>query len=219
MRQRRGVLFDHDGTLVDSLDLVEVATNAVLADRGHPPQDRTAIIDGMVLPTGPRLGLLLGIENSGEQAALAEAFFLHARAIGVAQARLYPGIAELLAELHEAGWALGVVSNNEGRLVRELLADLGLAGYLAVTLGEEDMRAAKPDPSGIHQALAGLDLVAEQCHFIGDSSSDSGAAAAAGVPAIGVAWGTHNAAELRAMGFPTVVETIADLRTALVPAG
>lgn len=214
--QRRGVLFDHDGTLVDSIALVVAATNAVLAQRGIAPVDRRTVTDGMVLPTGPRMGLLTGDRDPGPQAELAEAFFTHARSLGAAHVRLYDGIADLLAELHTDGWALGVVTNNEGRLVRELLADLGVAGYLTIILGEEDVVAAKPDPRGTRQALAGLDLQPAGTCFVGDSSSDVGAAQAAGLRPIGVSWGTHDAAELRGMGFPVVVDDIAGLRAQIL---
>ena len=213
--QRCGVLFDHDGTLVDSLALVVAATNAVLAAHDHPPQDRDTIISGMVLPTGPRIGALLSVDDPQQQDDLAEAFFVRARQMGAAHVRLYPGIEDLLAELHAAGWALGVVTNNEGRLVRELLADLGVAGYLTLIVGEEDVPAAKPDPAGTRQALAGLGLAPQRCVYVGDSDGDLGAAQAAGLAAIGVAWGTHSAAELRAMGYPRVVESVVDLRAAI----
>jgi len=213
---RRGVLFDHDGTLVDSIGLVVAATNTVLVERGHAAVDRETVVAGMVLPTGPRIGALVGSDAPALQAELAEAFFAHARALGAGHVALYPGIEALLAELHAAGWALGVVTNNEGRLVRELLADLGIAGYLTIVLGEEDVPQAKPAAGGSRQAMAGLGLEPARCVFVGDSSSDLGAAQAVGIPAIGVAWGTHSAAELQAMGFDPVVADVPGLRRALL---
>lgn len=210
-----GILFDHDGTLVDSLDLVEVATNAVLAAYGRGPEPRERIIAGMVLPTGPRIARLLGIDDADRHGEFLAAFAAESRASGVRHVHVYPGIRALLDGLRARGVRLGVVSNNEGGLVRTQLAALGLADYFPVILGEGDLLALKPAPDGLHQACAGLGLPAGGCRYIGDSPTDAAAARAAGIAAVGVAWGTHRRADLVGAGFESVIDRAEELPSML----
>jgi phosphoglycolate phosphatase len=186
------VLFDHDGTLIDSLDLVVAATNAVLVRHGAVPRDRATVVAGMVLPTGARLGALLGVAETRTQAALAEEFYRDA-ADHVGLARPYSGVPELIRRLRRRGVALGCVTSNQGALVRVILRAHGLD--LRVW-GEEDIPQVKPSPSGLLLAARTLGVPPAACTYVGDSLVDAAAATAAGMMAIGVTWGTHTRAEL-----------------------
>lgn len=218
MRPRlAAVLYDHDGTLIDSLPVVVAATNQVLADLGLAPLPAPEVIAGMVLPTGPRLGGIVGSDDPARQRELALAFYRAAHA-HAHRARCYAGVAEVLTAAADVGLAQGVVSNNEGRLVRRLLAGCGLDRHLQLMWGEEDVPAPKPDPAGLMQACARLGVPPQACVYVGDGAGDVPAAHAAGMPILGVTWGIHPREEMAAMGFDELCDSAASLRAAITAA-
>lgn len=210
----RAVLFDHDGTLVNSLPTVIAATNAALRDHGYPEDSPERIVDAMRHPTAPRMGLHAGVSDPALQRELATTFYRVAWDY-MDRATLYPGVLELLQTLHSDGWKLGLVTNNLGQIARHICARTGAMEYLAVAIGEEDMPRVKPAPDGVLQAAAGLGVAIEQCVFVGDSVTDLGAAQAAQIPAIGVTWGAHAREELAAAGFAAVIDRVDQFQGAL----
>ncbi len=103
MTKVRAVLYDHDGTLVDSLPLVVAATNRVLIGRGLPALPAHDIIEGMHAPTRPRMGMHAGTTDAREQAELAEAFFAEAHSVGDQYASLYAGIPAMVSAVASLG--------------------------------------------------------------------------------------------------------------------
>jgi HAD superfamily hydrolase (TIGR01662 family) len=159
----------------------------------------------MVLPTGPRMGFHAQVADAEGQARLAAAFYdeaWHRPQL----ARAYDGVPATLAELGRRGLRMGVVSNNQGRFIRAVLARLDLGGHFVCALGEEDMPAPKPDPRGAREALARLGLDAGHCAYVGDAPGDCQLARACGMAAIGVTWGIHTRDEMLAMGFDLLID-------------
>jgi 2-phosphoglycolate phosphatase len=206
-----GVLFDHDGTLVDSLAMVVEATNRVLADHGRPAVAAPVIIADMVYPTSERMARHAQISDPALRRRLAADFVVAARSSSPALAHPYPGIADLLGALRARGVAMAVVSNNDGVFVRRVMAAHGLAHAFACVYGEEDMPAPKPDPRGLIQAAEVMARAAGECLFVGDSGGDAHAAHAAGMRAVGVTWGIHTRAQLEAMGFDWLIDSPGEL--------
>lgn len=204
----RAVLWDFDGTLVDSPPAVLAATDAALVELGFAPvADLDAIRAGMRLPTAPRLAHHAGIAADDPRAEpLAAAFYRHARACFPRLARPVPGI---LAVLSALAVPQAVVSNNEGALIRATLRAWGVLDRFASVLGDGDLPAPKPDPRGAWMAAAACAVAPAACAYVGDSAVDAETAAAAGMRAIAVAWGTTPAAALA--GFDAVVEHPAQL--------
>ena len=199
------LLYDHDGTLVDSLAVVVEATNAVLRGRNLPARPAAEIITGMSLATGPRMGFHSGIADPAVQLALANEFY--AAASGMPErVRAYPGVPEMVAAVAARGLLQGVISNNQGIFVRAAVRFLGLAGHFGPILGEEDVPSPKPSPSGLLLAAERLGVNPSQCLFMGDSLPDARAAAAAGMRSIGVTWGIHPRHEMVDMGFTTLID-------------
>lgn len=201
----RAVLFDHDGTIVDSLAVVVAATNEVLVAHGHAAAPAADVIAAMVLATAPRMGFHAREADPARQRRMADDFFLAAHRHR-ALARPYPGVADLLAALTGRGVRCGVVTNNQGAFVRAVAETLALAPYLSVVVGEEDMPAPKPDPRGLRAAVAACGCTPAECWFVGDAHPDAAVAAAAGMPAIGVSWGIHTRAQLADQGFTCLVD-------------
>ena len=198
------VVFDHDGTLVDSIPVVVAATNGVLLHWGFPPADPDRIVAGMIHTTAKRLGLLAGLQDRQDRLALARMYgplaLKHA-----ALATLYPGIEELLSVLADQGLFQAVVSNSDGAFIRSILTRLGVVSRFRVLVGEDDMPAPKPDPRGLLASLCGS--AKNRAVYVGDSSTDLATARAAGIRAIGVTWGTHARAELEPLAFDALVDT------------
>lgn len=211
----RAVIYDFDGTLVNSLGVVVAATNAVLVANGAAPRPAPEVIAGMVEPTGPRMGLLLGVTDPAGRHRLAEAFYAAAHECSVGNAFVYPGVVDALAAFAKAGTPQGVVSNNQGRLVRRLLDHLQLSAHMGVAFGEEDVPAPKPDPRGITLAAAKLGRRAAECVYVGDTPGDLHTARSAGMPCIGVAWGITAREKLEREGFAAVIDHPRELLAAV----
>ena len=187
-----GILFDLDGTLIDSVrDIVE-ALNAGLAAIGRRSLPlhvgRGFIGDGL-----PRL-LERALEATGGPvdaplvAAALQAVRDHYGAHPVRYTVAYPGIPELLRDL--APTPLAVVSNKPEQLCRTVLAALGLAARFATVLGGDSLPERKPDPAPVREALRRLGIRdPRRALLVGDGPQDMAAGRAAGVRILGVVWG------------------------------
>src|ERR1700712_2112344 len=134
--------------------------------------------------------------------ALAEDYkqvFQRLRADGLVEEPLYEGIADLLDALEADGWLLAVATGKSDRGLALCLDRHGLGGRF-VSLQTADRHPSKPHPSMVEQALAEAGADPALSMMIGDTSYDMAMAKAAGVRAVGVAWGYHEAAELLAAG-------------------
>jgi phosphoglycolate phosphatase len=202
----RAILWDHDGTVVDSIPIVVAASNEVLRARGLPEIPADEVKRGMALPTTPRMGSHARTGDAALQAQLASEFYIAANRLGPSLARAYPGVGEAVAAL-ASRFPQGLISNNSGTLVRRILAALGLAPHFRLAWGEEDVPAPKPDPRGIALAARELGAAAGDCIYVSDGITDVRAARGAGMPIIGVTWGIHPRAEMEAAGFDLLVDT------------
>lgn len=208
------VVFDHDGTLVNSLPVVVEASNEVLAAFGFERRSRTEIVAGMVHPTAPRLGLLAGVFDCAIQKDMARLYGELALRFSEL-AELYPGIEGLLRDLKGLGLPLAVLSNSEGIFVRTILERLEVDKYFFRLTGEDDMPAPKPDPRGLHQILELAGCGPQRAVYVGDSRTDLETARAAGLKAIAVTWGAHSRVELEALGFDALVDEPSQMFTLL----
>jgi phosphoglycolate phosphatase len=211
------VVFDHDGTLVNSLPVVVAASNAVLVAFGCERKPAAQIVAGMVYPTAPRLGILAGTADLEIQKKMARLYGeLALRSSGLAE--LYPGIEVMLRDLKDLGRSLAVLSNSEGIFVRTILERLEVATYFFCLTGEEDMPAPKPDPRGLQRILERAGCGPQRAVYVGDSRTDLETARAAALPAIGVTWGAHPRGELENLGFDALVDTPSQLLALLIRA-
>lgn len=211
----RAVIYDHDGTLLDSLDVVVAATNAVLAAHSRPAQPRAIIIAGMVHATGLRMGYLLDETDPVRQDELAAAFYTAAHACDPGMVHVYPEISATVRQLADANIIQGVLSNNQGTLVRRWLTHAALAPHFAAMIGEEDMPAPKPDPRGLVAMMAHLGLDPAQTVYVGDTVGDLHTAQAAGIACIGVTWGITPRHVLAAQDFFAVIDAPGELAALL----
>lgn len=205
----KGIVFDHDGTLINSLPQVIQATQEVLELFEFERLSEQQIRHSMVLATTERLALNAGCPEDLELGAkMAEVWFDIADSLALAETHAYDGIHGLVQKLHQLQFKQAVLSNNRGSLVRKILANRDLIEYFPIVLGEEDVPEPKPDVRGLQSILRAWELEPEEVLFVGDSASDIGAAERAGCQTLGVTWGAHTREELEPMMWDTLVDTV-----------
>jgi phosphoglycolate phosphatase len=198
----RLAIFDCDGTLVDSQANICVAMEECFNRAGlpAPPREQTRRVVGLSLVEAMRA--MLPDADATLHRALADDYktaFQRLRARGQIEEPLYDGVAELLDTLEADGWLLGVATGKSDRGLGLCLDCHGLSRRF-VTCQTADRHPSKPHPSMIEAALADAGADATSSVMIGDTSYDMMMAKAAGVTAIGVAWGYHAPEELIAAG-------------------
>lgn len=211
-------VFDCDGTLVDGQASICVAMERAFAHLRLPPPDRGQVrrIVGLNLLQAMRKLLPDHDEATHTRAITAyKSSFRAAREAGELSEPLFPGITALLDRLRAAGWVLGVATGKSERGLDHCLATHGLNGYFS-TLQTADHHPSKPHPAMLEAALAEVDAQPEHTVMIGDTSFDMDMARAAGVRALGVAWGYHEARELHEAGAETVAQSPEDLEKWLI---
>ncbi|MDE2303824.1 MAG: HAD-IA family hydrolase [Sphingomonadales bacterium] len=213
----RLAVFDCDGTLVDGQAPVIAAMAAAFASLALPAPDPQAVRRSVGLSLPQAMRLLLPEADGALHAAASEAYkhaFRAARAAGTIEEPLFAGIAPLLERLARAGWLLGIATGKSARGLAHCLAAQGIDRHF-MTLQTADHHPSKPHPAMLEAALAEAMAAPDEAVMIGDTRYDMAMARAAGVRAIGVAWGYHEARELREAGAEAVAEDPARLEVLL----
>ena len=212
----QAVLFDLDGTLLDTLEDLANAVNATLAAHGMPThtvrETRAVLGNGMAnliersAPAGT---------DKEELAALLADFKAYYGAHCAERTRPYAGIPELLAALRKAGIKTAMISNKGDFAVQSLAKDY-FDGLLDLAVGERAGIPRKPAPDMVRSALAALHADPAATIYVGDSEVDILTAKNAGLACISVTWGFRDAEDLRAHGAATPVNTVRELQDLLL---
>ncbi|MCC4251030.1 HAD-IA family hydrolase [Sphingobium naphthae] len=210
----RLAVFDCDGTLVDSQHNICTAMARAFEAVQLTPPERLAILAVVGLSLPVAMARLLPEAESDFHDHLADHYksaFQALRRENAVSEPLYPGIAELVAELDAAGWLLGVATGKSDRGLNLCLSHHGILDRF-VTLQTADRHPSKPHPSMLLTAMADAGATPETTVMIGDTSFDIDMGLAAGARAIGVGWGYHPAQELTAAGAHGVAMDSMELR-------
>jgi len=214
----RLAIFDCDGTLVDSHANICCAMEAAFAGVRVDPPSRAAIRGIVGLSLVEAVAALAPDAEPAFHTAVAadyKAAFQRMRAEGALEAEpLYDGLVDALDALAADGWIFGVATGKSDRGLAHVLAHHGLADRF-VTLQTADRHPSKPHPSMIHAALDQAGADPHLAVMIGDTSYDMAMARAAGVRAVGVTWGYHDAALLHDAGAHAVIHRYGDLPAAM----
>jgi phosphoglycolate phosphatase len=212
------VIFDCDGTLVDSQANIIRAMEDSFARHDLVPPDHHAIRRVVGLSLIETMQHLLPDADRALHATMADDYkqaFHRLRDKGALEHEpLYTGIADLLKDLHNAGVTLGVATGKSDRGLGLCLDHHGLRDYFS-TLQTADRHPSKPHPSMIHKCLAETGKIAPDCWMIGDTVYDIKMAVNAGVKSIGVDWGYHDPQDLHDAGAVQVVTNTDELRARL----
>lgn len=181
----RVVVFDLDGTLIDSAPDLHAAANRLMSELSLPTFDLatiTSFIGNGLAKLVERC--LAGAGEAGRGVDPDRAFERYKALYAEGASRLtrpYPGVVESLAALSEAGCRLGIVTNKSEGLALSTLADLGLAPHFEVVIGGDTLHTRKPEPEGLLLAVDRLGGMKADALFVGDSEVDAETAARAGL--------------------------------------
>jgi pyrophosphatase PpaX len=193
-RRADAVLFDLDGTLIDSIDLILQSAVYAFAKCGLdcPPEKDWLTGVGRPLPT-----MFRRYAPSDEAVtALLEAYREFQLPNHDRLVRSYPGIPGLLAALAKAGHPMAIVTSKSLALADRGLAHTGIAGFFETVVGLDSSKRHKPHPEPVMIALERLGASPDRAWFVGDSVHDMESGNAAGVRTIGALWGPFTAEDL-----------------------
>ena len=185
----KAVLFDLDGTLLDSAPDMLAAINAMRAERGEP-----AMLLADLRPhvsKGARTMLAAGFPHieAAERETWVPAFLQHYQRELGGYGRPFEGVEPMLAQLEAAGCVWGIVTNKPEYLAAQLLPLLGWQARCAVLIGGDTLPVRKPDPLPLLVAAERIGVAAAECVYVGDDERDIVAARAAGMPSVVALWG------------------------------
>ncbi len=206
----RGVVFDLDGTLVDSYEAIARSVNRARSAFALAPlgTDDVRVRVGRGLES--LMADVLGPDRAAEGVRL---FREHYAGIFADSTTALPGALETLRELHRRGFGLSVASNKPARFGAPILERLGMLPYLRAVAGPDTVGTAKPDPAMLRWCLREMGADPRVAVYVGDMVLDAETGARAGLDVLLVAGGSSSIEDLRATGRPVLssIEGILDL--------
>ena len=211
-----GLLFDLDGTLLDTLGDLTAAVNHALAVHGLPTrteaQVRTYLGDGvreLVVRACP------ADTDEDTRSGVMAAYLPYYAAHNMDLTRPYEGVLSLLTDLQQAGYRIAVVSNKHDAGVQALCARF-FGDVLDLAVGADGSRPLKPAPDGVLYAMERLQVSPDAVWYVGDSVQDVRTAHNAGVKCVAVTWGFQDADRLAAEKPTVMARTVAELKAAIL---
>jgi pyrophosphatase PpaX len=188
------VLFDLDGTLIDSIGLLLACVHHAFEGRARKPTDEEWIA---TLGTPLRQQLSAYIDTPSEIEAVTDKYRTFQREKHDALTADYPGVRETLAELRKRGHPMGVVTSKSNEMMDRGLQWLGALEMMGTRIGMNSCDIHKPDPFPVRLALRELGYEPHEALFVGDSPHDIKAGNAAGVISVAALWGPFTREQLR----------------------
>jgi phosphoglycolate phosphatase len=212
------VLFDLDGTLLDTADDISLALNRAIAEFGWAPvaASDTRTLIGRGGPTlVQRAAELQGRPlEAATQAAIVERFFHHYGALqgsDESSAKPFPGATEGLRQVHDAGLQTAIVTNKQQRFAIALAQRLGFAAWVDLVVGGDTCVRRKPDPMPLLFACESLKVAPASALMVGDSINDVTAARGAGIAVVCVPYGYNEGMDPRTLPCDRIIDSIAEL--------
>ena len=222
LEEKNVLLFDLDGTLVDSAPDLALAVNKTLLDLGKAEFDQHIIHHWV--GNGAKVLIERALSGSAEidpqldpalsQDALA-IFLAHYQQCLCVESRLYDDVKEGLLSLKNAGFRLAIITNKPAIFIEPILTGLGINNVFELLIGGDSLPERKPHPAPLHYALEQLKVSAQQCVMIGDSKNDILAAKAASIDSVGLTYGYNYGEDINQYQPQWCFDTFAELLAAL----
>jgi phosphoglycolate phosphatase len=209
---KQGLIFDLDGTLVDSLQGIAASLNLALAASGLPPHP-PEVVRGFI-GNGARVLIRRAAPVDADQSlldTLEQAFKVDYDLTWPTGTFAYDGIVDLLEILQSRGYPLAVLSNKPHPFTVAMVSRMFPSIRFASVLGQRAGIPHKPDPAGALEISVVLEMLPRDCAVIGDSTMDIETARNAGMRAIAVTWGFHDRERLIAAGADVMADNPAAL--------
>ena len=209
----KGIIFDLDGTLVDTLEDIAASMNRALKTRGfpeHPAEDYKSKVGWGIkrlaflsLPEESRSDELAALVAADSAAFYAETPLVHSKP--------YPGISEVLSSMRQMKIKTAVLTNKPDPVAQKVIAGLFPPGTFDIVRGETMEGSRKPDPSCVWDLLLEMDLSPAEIIFIGDSEIDMETAVSAGCFPLGASWGYRSQETILSGGAKRIIQTPKEL--------
>jgi pyrophosphatase PpaX len=203
------VLFDLDGTLIDSIELILTSMRHAFSACGSPPPTDAEWLTGVGIPL--RTAFRRYVDDDAELDGLIAAYREHQLAHHDRLVRCYDEVVATVTELRSRGHPLAVVTSKSDWLAQRGLEHVGIDSLFATIVGCDSCERHKPDAEPVLTALKRLGYAADEAVFVGDSVHDIEAGNAAGVVTIAALWGPFSRAELLPARPTLLLERIAEL--------
>lgn len=212
--QVKVVIFDWDGTLVDSVEHIADSLHQAATELGYPALEREAYRDIIGLGMVEALEALYPGINQEQMNAIREGYARYFFAKVTTPQNVFAGMAEVLADLRAGGRGCAVATGKSRRGLDGALVSSGLGPHFDLTRCADETRS-KPDPAMLHDIIRHYGIQPAEAVMIGDTRYDMDMAQRIGMPAIGVEWGVHKRDVLGRYQPHAVVDTVTDLREVL----
>jgi pyrophosphatase PpaX len=203
------VLFDLDGTLLDTIELLLSSVRHAFRNRTSRVPTTEEWIAGIGTPLGSQMRVYATDED--DLAQLIESYRDYQRAHHDRLTRAYDDVLDTVATLHARGHPMAIVTSKANDIATRSLAFVGLDRYIKVLVGYDSTTSHKPNPAPVTHALAALGVPPAQAVFVGDSPHDMLAGNAAGVTTVGALWGPFSKAALAHAAPRYTLDRIRDL--------
>lgn len=213
---KKAVVFDLDGTLLNTLEDLTDSTNFALSVCGFPK--RTIAEIRRFVGNGIRKLIVRAVPEQATPADIDrcfDAFCAHYKTNMANKTAAYDGVYAMLAALVQAGYRLAIVTNKADFAAQTLCGDL-FGQYVKTVVGSVAGRPNKPAPDGVYYALEQMGVSREEAVFVGDSEVDILTAKNANVDVIGVLWGFRDLEDLETVGVQKTVKTVPELEKILL---
>lgn len=206
------VIFDLDGTLIDSSDDIAWSANRSLAFMGYEERDVEVIKEN--IGWGVKVLLQRLMPDEGEEGIhtargkFIEYYWEHLNV----KTSLYPGVPDILKYLKGLNKKMAVVTNKQIKFSEKILEELAIRDMFDVVLGGDSLANRKPHPEPVEKVISTLSAEKEKTVIVGDSPADCEAGKGAGIYTIGVEYGFRHRSDLIAAGFDVLIKEISELK-------
>lgn len=210
------IIFDLDGTLIDSSEDIAWAANMTLEELGHGKIDSEKVKEGIGWGVKTLLQKIMPGE-SVERIEYARLKFLEFyRDHSVVSTYLYPGVMETIEYFNQNNKKMAVVTNKPFSLSEKILSDFDLTRYFDIILGGDSVANKKPHPEPVEKAITSAGVTKDRSVIVGDSPVDCEAGKRAGIATIGVEYGFRSRKELEDAGCDVIIKEVTALKKILL---